>query len=76
VNAVDDKHACAAANCPRRCKRRYPHVLHPLVSGASRALQATIYRTCEAGMGADYDAAVKEAVDHIARREAAKAGLS
>jgi hypothetical protein len=75
VNAVDDKHACAAANCPRRCKRRYLMCFIHWCQ-VPRPLQATIYRTCEAGMGADYDAAVKEAVDHIARREAAKAGLS
>lgn len=67
-------HACAAANCPRRCQTKYLMCwIH--WNQVPRNLQARIYQTFREGMGPDYDAAVSEAIEIIAKKEAAKAGL-
>ena len=69
-----NKHPCAASNCIRRCQRQ--HLMCWIHwCQVPRALQSRIYATCQAGMGPDYHAAVKEAVERIAQREMAKAGL-
>lgn len=67
-------HKCAATHCTRRCQTQ--HLMCWIHwCQVPRALQARIYATCAAGMGAEYDLAVEAAVTLIAVKEARKAGL-
>lgn len=65
---------CPMVGCTRRCQTRFLCCwLHWCC--LPRVLRERIYSTCAAGMGPTYAAAVAEATEICARKDAARAGL-